>query len=254
MMKRIYVIGIGTGNQEHLTVQAINAMKTADLIFIPTKGADKEDLADLRREICERYLEGDAASKTVEFAVPARNTADPAYGRSVDQWHAALADIYVCLLDKVPEDKSGAFLVWGDPSLYDSTLRILERVSGRCSFEVTVIPGITSIQALAASHRIPINLVGKPVEITTGRRLSENGVQAPSTIVMLDGNQTFSRIDDPHMEIFWGAYLGTKDEIVLSGRLVDVADEIENVRAAARKKNGWIMDIYLLRKGSDFQE
>ncbi len=120
-------------------------------------------------------------------------------------------------------------------------------------FGITVIPGITSIQALAASHGIPVNLVGKPVEITTGRRLAEEGLKAESTVVMLDGIQAFAKIDDPDAEIFWGAYLGTKDEIIRAGRLGDVADDIVRTRAEARERHGWIMDIYLLRKGRDFE-
>jgi len=252
-MRQILVIGIGTGNPEHVTIQAINAMKGADCVFIPTKGAKKEELASVRREICERYLDADK-TKTIEFAVPQREIEGRSYTESVDEWHAAIAATYADLIGALKPDQSAAFLVWGDPSLYDSTLRILERIRGNVDFAVTVIPGITSIQALAASHRIPVNLVGKPVEITTGRRLAETGLQADSTVVMLDGIQAFSKIDDPDAEIFWGAYLGTEDEIIHSGRLGDVSDEIVRMRAEARERHGWIMDIYLLRKGRDFEE
>ncbi|MCY1286579.1 precorrin-6A synthase (deacetylating) [compost metagenome] len=71
---------------------------------------------------------------------------------------------------------------------------------------------------------------------------------------MLDGEQAFQRIDDPDAEIYWGAYLGTPDEIVISGRVAEVKDRILETRAAARERMGWIMDIYLLRKGVDFEE
>ena len=50
------------------------------------------------------------------------------------------------------------------------------------------------------------------------------------------------------MEIYWGAYLGTPDEILISGKLADVADEIQRRRAEARRANGWIMDTYLMRR------
>lgn len=254
-MRHIHIIGIGTGNPEHLTMQAINAMNGADVVFIPTKGTAKADLADIRRDICERYLTR-SETRIVEFEVPQRATKDRSYSESVDHWHGAIARIYEGLIGDLPEAGVGAFLVWGDPSLYDSTIRIIERVrdAGACSFDYGVIPGITSIQALAASHRIPVNLVGKPVEITTGRRLMEEGLTHQSTIVMLDGEQAFSKIDEVDAEIFWGAYLGTKDEIVRSGRLGEIAEDIVRLRAEARERHGWIMDIYLLRKGRDFQD
>lgn len=254
-MRHIHIIGIGTGNPEHVTVQAINSMNAADVIFLPTKGTEKEGLASVRRDICKRYLTN-ARTTIAEFAVPTRMTADRTYIESVDEWHATLAGTYVRLINELPENGMGAVLVWGDPSLYDSTLRIIERARliGTADFELTVIPGITSIQALAASHRVPVNLVGKPLEITTGRRLVENGNRADSTVVMLDGEQAFSKIEDPDAEIFWGAYLGTKDEILISGRLADVAADIVRTRADARARHGWIMDIYLLRKGRDFDD
>lgn len=254
-MKHIHIIGIGTGNPEHVTIQAINAMNAADVIFLPVKGTGKEELAGIRREICARYITR-AGVRISEFQVPQRQTVDRTYTESVDAWHGAIAEIYKKLISGLPDGGAGAFLVWGDPSLYDSTIRIVERVlkEGSIEFDFSVIPGITSIQALAASHRIPVNLVGKPIEITTGRRLAQEGLQTDSTIVMLDGEQAFAKIDDPDAEIFWGAYLGTKDEIVRSGRLGDVAADILKLRAEARQRHGWIMDIYLLRKGRDFEE
>ncbi|MBB3318111.1 MULTISPECIES: precorrin-6A synthase (deacetylating) [unclassified Rhizobium] len=254
-MRHIVIIGIGTGNPEHVTVQAINAMNRAHTIFIPTKGAAKDGLAAVRREICSRYLTN-GTTAIVEFAVPQRLTTGQTYLESVDDWHGALAEVYTKLIAALPQTAVGAFLVWGDPSLYDSTIRILERAYSlqTVEFDVSVIPGITSMQALAASHRIPLNLVGKPVEITTGRRLAQFGNQADTTVVMLDGELAFSKIDDPEAEIFWGAYLGTPDEITHAGRLADVADDIVRSRADARARHGWIMDIYLLRKGQDFDD
>ena len=255
-MKTILIVGIGTGNPEHMTVQAINALNRADVLFIPTKGEAKAQLAAVRRDIVSRYVTR-PDSRLVEFAVPVRQTADRSYDQSVDQWHAAIATAYERLLSgELGEGQTGAFLVWGDPMLYDSTIRIIERVRamGSVDFDYSVIPGITSIQALAASHRIPLNLVGKPVEITTGRRLSESfPARSETAVVMLDGEQAFLQIDDPDARIYWGAYLGTPQEIVVSGRLAEVKEEIVKTRAEARARHGWIMDIYLLQKGADFE-
>ncbi|MQW87597.1 precorrin-6A synthase (deacetylating) [Sinorhizobium saheli] len=256
-MRHILIIGIGAGNPEHMTVQAINALNRADVLFIPTKGAKKTELAEVRREICGRYVTR-SDSRTVEFAVPVRQTEGRSYSQSVDDWHASIAATYETLLaSELADGQAGAFLVWGDPMLYDSTIRIVERVKarGQVAFDFEVVPGITSLQALCASHRIPLNLVGKPVEITTGRRLAESFPQKSETaVVMLDGEQAFRNIDDPDAEIYWGAYLGTPDEIVISGRLAEVKEDILEARAAARERMGWIMDIYLLRKGADFED
>jgi precorrin-6A synthase len=240
-MKTILIVGIGTGNPEHLTVQAINALNRADVLFIPDKGAGKADLSDLRRDIVARYVTN-PASRMVEYAVPKRDAANPDYGAGVDDWHAALAAIFRNLLDAVPDNGAGAFLVWGDPGLYDSTIRIVDRL--RTDHAVEIIPGITAIQALTAAHGIALNRIGEPVHITTGRRL---GAVADDTLVMLDGQTAFMTAD-PDLDIFWGAYLGSPDQITIAGRLGDVREEIMAVRKAAREQHGWIMDTYLLRK------
>jgi len=240
-MKTILVVGIGTGNPEHITVQAINALNRADVLFIPDKGEGKADLADLRRDIVTRYV-SNGASRMIEYAVPRRDASNPDYGSSVDNWHAALASLFGDLAARIPEEGSGAFLVWGDPGLYDSTLRIIDRLGA--GYSVEVIPGITAIQALTAAHRIPLNRIGEPVLITTGRRL---GPVDDDTVVMLDGRTAFTSAD-PELEIFWGAYLGTSDEIRISGRLGEVREEIVEARRAARERHGWIMDTYLLRR------
>jgi precorrin-6A synthase len=244
--RTILVVGIGAGNPEHITVQAINALNRADLLFIPDKGAGKADLADLRRDVVERYVTN-PQTKMLDYAVPVRDMATPDYGRSVDDWHDALASRFGSLLDALPESGTGAFLVWGDPGLYDSTIRILDRLGKTHDFAVKIIPGITSIQALTAAHGIALNRISEPVHITTGRRLESTEAD---TIVMLDGQLAF-RNADPGLEIFWGAYLGTPDEIIISGRLGDVAECIVQTRQAARERHGWIMDTYLLRKPAD---
>lgn len=244
-MKTIMLVGIGTGNPEHLTIQAINALNRADVLFIPDKGAGKADLAELRRDIIARYVTN-SASRTVEYAVPRRDVANPDYHSGVDDWHAALAALFADLLKAVPEDGSCAFLVWGDPGLYDSTLRIIDRLRADHDVTVEIVPGITSIQALTAAHGIALNRIGEAVHITTGRRLAA-GDMPSDAVVMLDGQAAFTGAD-PELEIFWGAYLGTPDEITISGRLGDVSERILATRKAARERHGWIMDTYLLRQ------
>lgn len=242
-MKTLLIIGIGTGNPEHVTVQAINALNWADVLFIPDKGAGKGDLAEVRRDIIARYVTN-PASRSIVYDVPKRDAANPDYEGGVDAWHRALAQRFSGLLKEVPEDGAGAFLVWGDPGLYDSTIRIIERLRETEAIAVEIIPGITAIQALTAAHGIALNRIGMPVHITTGRRL---GDVAEDSLVMLDGQAAFMEAD-ADLEIFWGAYLGTVDEITVSGRLGDVRDEIVATRKAARERHGWIMDTYLLRK------
>ncbi|TAM94968.1 MAG: precorrin-6A synthase (deacetylating) [Rhizobiaceae bacterium] len=250
MLKRkLLVIGIGAGNPDHVTIEAVEAMNRASVFFIPDKGDEKTELASLRRTILERFMRHDSY-RIVPFSVPKRNRSD-AYERDVDEWHAAIEEMHETLIaHELGEDETGAFLVWGDPMLYDSTLRIIDRIAagGKIALDYAVIPGITSLQVLAARHRIVLNAIGRPVTITTGRRLAEDlPGSAGSVAVMLDGQNAYGDVDED-MDIWWGAYLGMPDEILVSGRLADVADEIREKRESARRDKGWIMDSYILKR------
>jgi precorrin-6A synthase len=168
----------------------------------------------------------------------------------VTDWHTQRTAIYERMIREALSDgQHGAFLVWGDPSLYDSTLRIVDQVAAMktVAFDLDVIPGITSVQALAARHRIALNRIGGPIHITTGRLLA-HGMPADNVVVMLDGDCAFKTVRDTGVDIYWGAYVGTADEILVSGKLQERGPEIEKIRSAARARHGWIMDTYLLRK------
>jgi len=247
-MRRLSIIGIGAGNPDHITVQAIKALSSVDVIFLIGKGSDKEDLAELRKDICARYIA--KPYRIVEAQDPERDRTPANYQTAVTDWHAQRAAIYERMIrEELADDQHGAFLVWGDPSLYDSTLRIVDQVAAMKTvrFELDVIPGITSVQALAARHKIALNRIGGPVHITTGRLLA-NGMPADDVVVMLDGDCAFKTVKDSGVDIYWGAYVGTADEILVSGKLQERGPEIEKIRSDARAHHGWIMDTYLLRK------
>lgn len=254
-MRTISVVGIGSGNPEHVTVEAINELKAADVVFMLDKGADKESLTDIRRQICDRYIPGGCRIVTAADAQRDRGAAE--YAAAVDNWRARRADIYERLLtSELGEDGRGAILAWGDPALYDSTLHVLHEVlaRGTVTFDLRVIPGISSVQALAARHQISLTRTGRPLHITTGRRLAAEGFPAHSddVVVMLDARNAFT-VAAGTDEIYWGAYVGTPDEILIAGRVADVGSRIIAERAAARQRHGWIMDTYLLRRAGDRQ-
>ena len=244
MSRRIHVIGIGAGDPDYMTVQAIEALNDTQVFFAMDKGETKSDLVALRREICARFIR-EPGYRFVELPDPKRSTGAE-YREAVSDWHAARARVWAtAICAELGPDGVGAFLAWGDPSLYDSTLRILDAVAGEVDIEYDVIPGITAVQALTARHRIPLNEVGEPVLITTGRQLRAHGLSG-SAVVMLDGECSF-RACAADTRIWWGAYLGTDNELLVAGTIGEVGTRIVELRAEARARHGWIMDTYLLR-------
>lgn len=246
------MIGIGAGDPEHITVQAINALRRADLVFMIEKGSEADELARVRREILARYAQG--SPRIITLPDPPRDRAARDYRGAVGDWRRRRADVWeAAIAAELADDGCGAFLVWGDPAIYDSTIAVLDEIlaRGNVSFDHEVIPGISSLQALAARHRIPFARVGGAVQITTGRRLAEGlPAEADDVLVMLDSSCTFSSLAGEEIDIYWGAYVGTEDEILVSGRVGEVAAEIERLRTEARERKGWVMDSYLLRRAA----
>jgi precorrin-6A synthase len=244
--RTVYVIGIGAGDPEHLTLQAVAAMNRVDVFFTIDKGEPTADLAALRKELLTRHVT--RPHRVVTAPEVSRDRDPAAYVDTAVEWQARRAALYEHMVTgELADGETGGFLVWGDPSLYDGTLNLLRGIAG---LKIVSIPGISSVAALAAAHGLILNRVGTPVLITTGRRIAEQGMplDVGDVVVMLDGRTAFADLPDTDLDIFWGAYLGTPDEILVAGDLRAVGDEIVGLRTEARARKGWIMDIYLLRR------
>jgi precorrin-6A synthase len=249
-MLTLSLIGIGCGDPGLLTLAAIQVINAADLILIPRKGEEKADLADLRRNICAQVLTN-AGTRVVEFDLPVRDANREDYRGGVDDWHDAVSAGWSKeIASNLGSGGRVALLIWGDPALYDSSLRIARKLVPLPHIEV--IPGITAIQALCAAHAIPLNEIGEPFLVTTGRRLREDGWPSgvETVVVMLDAGTAFEALQAKGLYIWWGAYLGMPYEIILSGPLADIGSTIVETRRNARQRHGWIMDSCIIKRRS----
>ncbi len=235
---RVRVLGVGMGPQ-HVTPEVARALREVDFVVAAAKGPDDPLLA-VRRVICEEH-----GVELVAVPDPQRDRRDPAdYPAAVTAWHGARVAAY----ERVLRERGGsaAFLVWGDPSLYDSTIRVVESLAERLPLEYDVLPGISAPQLLAARHRIVLHPVGAPVHVTTARRLREAVASGQTDIVvMLGGALDLAGLED--WWIWWGANLGTPAEELVSGRVEDMLDLLHEARARVKAVAGWVMDVYLLR-------
>jgi precorrin-6A synthase len=272
--RRVRVIGFGCG-PDQLTAEAVEALRSVDYVVAADKGAAPgggDPLLAVRREICAAY-----DVELVAVPDPERDRSEhtaASYDGAVRDWHAARVAAYDAVLEGRPGDVG--FLVWGDPAFYDSTLRIVDRLAQTRDLVVDVVPGISALQLLAARHRVVLHEVGRPLLVTTGRRLVADAQSHDNLAVFLDGRLTCRELaDDWH--IWWGANLGTPSERLVAGPLAGtgagpggsgseeagseeagseeagseeagVLGEIERAREEARAEAGWVMDTYLLRR------
>ncbi|CAJ1587132.1 precorrin-6A synthase (deacetylating) [[Mycobacterium] wendilense] len=251
---RVRILGVGMGPQ-HVTPEVAAALRGADYVLAADKGADSGDdgLLALRRDIVHAYPGPDGPADIVTVPDPERNRSaglsTAGYEDAVADWHAARAQRYAEVLRE--RGGTAAFLVWGDPSLYDSTIRVVERIRELgVPLEFDVLPGISAPQLLAARHRIVLHEVGRPVHVTTGRRLQEAVAAGLDNIVAML-NPPPERLDLTGLDdwmLWWGANLGASGERLVAGRLGDVLGAVVDARAAAKSEAGWVMDAFLVRR------
>jgi precorrin-6A synthase len=239
-----------------VTLEAVAAMRSVAYFIVSDKSRREragmpDPLVHARERLLDRHLDGPATVVRIDDPVrerrPERTGTDEEYAAAVTAWHDARAAAYEEAL--LAHEGDAGFLVWGDPAFYDSTIRVLEKVRerGRLELEYDVIPGISSVQLLAARHRLVLHEVGRALHVTTARRLREAIDQGQDNIVvMLNRVIELDGLED--WRIWWGGNLGTDSEELVAGRVADALPEIERARERARVADGWLMDIYLLRR------
>ena len=242
MIERIRIIGVGLGGPGQVTGEAARALATVDVLLLVDPGDVLPDLVAARQAVCDALIPADHAYRVVEVT-------DPQH-----------VDTYAHVIDGLAEGETTVgVLVWGDPAYDESTIRVVDALVERyaadgVAVDHDVIAGISAPQLLAARHRIPLVRIDVPLHITTGRHLvDEYDPSLGDVVVLRDGHLACTELADafPDLELYWGAYLGAPDELLVHGRLADVIDEVGRMRAAARARHGWVADTYLLRQPAD---
>ncbi|MBZ5736557.1 precorrin-6A synthase (deacetylating) [Nocardioides mangrovi] len=254
--KRVRVIGVGPGDPDQVTLEAVRALREVDYFVVTDKsgrGGMPDPLVHARERLLDRHLDAPPVIVRVDDPErerrPDRTATQEQYDAVVAQWHEARRAAYAEALDG--HEGVAGFLVWGDPAFYDSTIRILDALAERMDLEVDVVPGISSIQLLAARHRIVLHEVGQALHVTSGRRLMEAVEQHQDNVVVMLNRVielTSPQMDLSDWTIWWGGNLGTPHEELVSGRVGDVLPEVDAARERLRESVGWVMDIFLLRR------
>ncbi len=243
MVKKVYLIGMGPGNLKYLTLEAVDLIKRLPLFLIPLKSSKKTYLTEKRKEILYK-IRKDQNFKIVEIPFPERKRGFQ-YKKAVASWRRKKAEILIKVLQKEFTEEAG-FIIWGDPSIYDGHIEIFKDVQKQIPIEFEIIPGISAFQILSAKHKIPLTRIAGSLLFTTPRRLKKFSEIKENTVVFLDNYESYRKFNQEDLKIYWGAYLGTEKEVLLSGRLNEVKEKIIELRRRLRKENGWIMEIYFL--------
>jgi len=137
---QIWGIGVGPGDPDLITLKAHRILQVADVIAYPAPaGSDS-----LVRSIAAPHIPTGAEEFVISTPMDvARHPAQDVYDWATDEI-GKMADA----------GKSVAILCEGDPFFYGSFMYLYSRLSG--SYDVKVVPGVSSVNACAAELGIPL--------------------------------------------------------------------------------------------------
>lgn len=153
MRGTLYIVGVGPGDPELLTLKAVRVLEKCSTWFAPKAHSEGESTA---LNIVAGEVEiGDKNILTHRFPMKHVRRGEDVDPELASAWKAAAVDIITCL----ERGENVAFPTLGDPAIYSTAFYVYE-VLAACDYTgpIEVVPGVSSIGASAASAQIPLCL------------------------------------------------------------------------------------------------
>ena len=254
MITRIHVIGLGLGHPDHLTHAAVAALNSVDVFLLAEDGEGGGDRRAAQRALCAELVSESHAHRFVEVAdqrgEPDSETSSADYDRSKAALGARVEASVAALGQAGPREETLGVLEWGDPALASATLALAAGLAAHFHADVEVAPGLGAPQLLAAAHRVALGSNESDVRLMSAQNVVDSyDPTMGDAVVVGDDRMRCLELADlfPDLTLYWGAHLGTSDEVLVAGRFADVVDEVRAARSRAAEARDWVVDAYLLR-------
>ncbi|MDI1495950.1 MAG: Precorrin-2 C20-methyltransferase [Cenarchaeum symbiont of Oopsacas minuta] len=218
-------MGCGPGDPDLLTVKAVNAIRTADVILCPKSKDDRPSIAlSVVSSLVDR-----SKTRIVEMVFPMTKDKDV-----LEQTWEHNAEV---MAKETLSCKNAVYITVGDPYLYSTWIymnRILEEKHPEIS--ITVVPGIVSMFTFASKIGVSIGEGAEKISVIPScydlgqvKKLAKNS----DTMVFLKDGRYFDKVIDllreakfPPTSIFAvGQDLDTENEVVKKLTLGEVNDD-----------------------------
>ncbi|MBC2582904.1 cobalt-factor II C(20)-methyltransferase [Clostridium sp. DJ247] len=133
-MGTLYGIGVGPGDEELLTLKAVNVIKSCDVIVAP---AAREGGSSIALETAKNFISSNQEVVIKHF---------PMGG---DEQEGKIYEAFKTIEEKLQAGKDVAFLTIGDPFIYSTYIYLLRHIKEQ-GYNTETVPGITSFCAGAS--------------------------------------------------------------------------------------------------------
>jgi precorrin-2/cobalt-factor-2 C20-methyltransferase len=169
MTGTLYVIGVGPGDPELLTLKAVRILRDAPCLCVP-KGREEgsslalsivEGVVDLKgKEIIEAFFPMQKTRRSEEE----RKFGNAEAGDDLleARWNETVLNI----LKRLNQGIDVSFITIGDPSIYSTFFYLYDRLLALApAMPIRIIPGVSSITAAAARAGISLGLANEKIAI-----------------------------------------------------------------------------------------
>lgn len=224
MPPTFYIIGLGPGDPELVSVKAASVLQRVRKIFIPISGQDRESYA---YGIARNYISDKASVQKLLFPM----TTDREY------LELAYRDGCWCIADVLSQGHDAALLTIGDPSTYSSASHMARLIKEYVpDARLEIIPGITSFAAAAA--RI-------------GTSIAE-GSQVFSVVSSYDSTERIEDLLDLSDTVIFLKTYGTRDKIVTLLEKKGLLDKAVYVSRVGLPDETVVQDLGCLPERQDY--
>ncbi len=153
MKGRFYVVGVGPGDPELMTLKAIRILRKSQVWLAPAarKGGNSTALT-IVTGVVDRE---DREILTHHFPMKKIHIGHPPDAEVKVAWNEAASLIQ----QRLEEGKDVAFPTLGDPAIYSTGYYVWETLLEKVpSMQVEIIPGVSAIGASSAASRVPLCL------------------------------------------------------------------------------------------------
>lgn len=209
MTRILYGVGVGPGDPDLVTVKAVRILRDADVVAVPVADTGEEGRAErIVRTHADRVV------RRLVFALTDESARDCA-------WDAAGATVAAAYDDGA---RTVAFATIGDPNVYSTFTYLATTVRSLVpDIEVRTVPGVTAMQALAATSGTVL-VEGREslalMPLTAGVDTLRRALDTHDTVVAYKGGrmlpQMLGAVRDAGRlaDTVYGAALGLPDEMV----------------------------------------
>lgn len=239
-MQKLFCVGIGPGDPKLLTIKGKEIIESSEVLFAPVKSVHSESFA---LETIKKII--NIEGKEINHLLFPMTTNEY---KLKPYWEKA----YEKIREKVLEGKRCVFIVEGDPLIYSTFNSVLTVIKEKKEFDVEIVPGISSFQAMACSLKIPVVDGDEILVITSASYKESSGCRTAKlrddfekildisdiVFVMKSGrviNEIIQRKDG--FAGFFGELCGTESEFTS-----ELNPELQN------RKNHYFSTILLKRK------